>query len=53
MTNVRLAPFLFLLLAALVSCGSPAPAPGAASRAPAASAATDLGEISLEISALM
>jgi hypothetical protein len=42
----------FLLLAAVVACGSPALTP-AASRAPASSAAADTEEISLEISALM
>jgi len=48
---VRLAPFL--LLAAVVACGSPALTPGGASGAPAATAAVDTQEISLEISALM
>jgi hypothetical protein len=46
----------FLLLAAVVACGSPALTPGTASRAPAAIAAADTAgaqEISLEISALM
>jgi hypothetical protein len=43
----------FLLFAAVVACGSPALAPGSASRAPAATAAVDSEEISLEISALM
>jgi hypothetical protein len=41
------------LLVALVSCGSPAPTGGSASRAPAATVGIDLEEISLEISALM
>jgi hypothetical protein len=42
----------FLLLAAVVACGSPALTPGGASRA-TATAAVDTQEISLEISALM
>jgi hypothetical protein len=48
---VRLAPF-FLLAAAVIVCGAPTTAP-VASRAPAAPAAADTEEISLEISALM
>jgi hypothetical protein len=43
----------FLVFAVVVSCGSPALTPGSASRAPAATAAVDTQEISLEISALM
>ncbi|HEV8653970.1 MAG TPA: hypothetical protein VGR85_00460 [Candidatus Limnocylindria bacterium] len=43
----------FLLVVAVVACGSPALTPDAGPRAPAASAAADLEEISLEISALM
>jgi hypothetical protein len=43
----------FLLLAAVVACGSPALTPGGASGAPAATPAVDTQEISLEISALM
>jgi hypothetical protein len=43
----------FLLLVALVACGSPALTPGSAPGAPAATAAVDTQEISLEISALM
>jgi hypothetical protein len=43
----------FLLLAVVIACGSPALAPGSASRAPSATAAADTEEISLEISALM
>jgi len=43
----------FLLLAAVVGCGSPALTPGSAPGAPAATAAVDAQEISLEISALM
>jgi hypothetical protein len=43
----------FLLLAAVIACGSPALTPGTASRALAATAAADAEEISLEISALM
>jgi hypothetical protein len=42
----------FLLLAVVVACGAPAPA-GSAPGAPAATAAVDTQEISLEISALM
>jgi hypothetical protein len=42
----------FLVLAAVIACGSPA-LTSSASRAPAATAATDTEEISLEISALM
>jgi len=41
------------LLAAVVACASPALTPDGASRAPAATAAVDVEEISLEISALM
>ena len=47
---MRLAPFL--LLAAVVGCGSPTLTPGSAPDAPAATAAVDQ-EISLEISAMM
>jgi len=43
----------FLLLAAVVACGSPALIPGSAPRAPAAADAADLEEVTLEISALM
>jgi hypothetical protein len=43
----------FLLLAAIVGCGAPALTPGSAPVAPAATAAADTQEISLEISALM
>jgi hypothetical protein len=43
----------FLLLAAVVGCGSPGLTPGSAPLAPAATAAVDTQEISLEISALM
>jgi hypothetical protein len=43
----------FLLLAAVISCASPALTPGSASRAPIATTAADVQEISLEISALM
>jgi hypothetical protein len=43
----------FLLLAAVIACGSPPLTPSSAARAPAATAATDTEEISLEISALM
>jgi hypothetical protein len=46
-----LAPF-FLLVLAVVACGSSAITPGSAPTGPAASAA-DIQEISLEISALM
>ncbi|HEY6201937.1 MAG TPA: hypothetical protein VI056_02735 [Candidatus Limnocylindria bacterium] len=48
---MRLAPFL--LLVAVVACGSPALKPGSAPDAPASTAAADTVEISLEISALM
>jgi hypothetical protein len=48
-----LAPFLLFLFATLVACGSPAQAPGSAPREPAATAAGDIEEISLEISSLM
>jgi hypothetical protein len=44
-----LAPFI-LLAAVAFACGSPAQAPGSA---PAATAAADVEEISLEISSLM
>jgi len=50
---VRLAPFLLLVFAAAVACGSPALTPGTAPGAPAATAAAETQEISLEISALM
>jgi hypothetical protein len=43
----------FVLLAAVVACGAPVLTPGSAPRAPAASDAADLEEVSLEISALM
>jgi hypothetical protein len=43
----------FLLLAVVVACGSPALRPASAPGAPAATAAVDTQEISLEISALM
>jgi hypothetical protein len=43
----------FLLFAAVVACGSPVLTPGSAPGAPAATAAVDTEEISLEISALM
>jgi hypothetical protein len=43
----------FLLLAAVVACGSPALTPGSAPRAPATADAADLEELTLEISALM
>jgi len=43
----------FLLLAGIIACGSPALTPAAAPGAPAATAAVDTQEISLEISALM
>ncbi|MEO8632819.1 MAG: hypothetical protein ABI466_05625 [Chloroflexota bacterium] len=48
---MRLAPFL--LFVAIVACGSPAVTSGSAPRAPAATAAVDIEEVSLEISALM
>jgi hypothetical protein len=41
-----------LVLAAVVACGSPL-TPSSASRAPAVTTASDVQEISLEISALM
>jgi hypothetical protein len=47
-----LAPFL-LLAAVVLACGSPEQIPGAAPRVPAASAAGDIEEVSLEISSLM
>jgi hypothetical protein len=43
----------FLLLAAVVACGSPALTPGSAPRAPATADAAELEEVTLEISALM
>jgi hypothetical protein len=43
----------FLLLAAVVACGSPALTPGSAPRAPATADTADLEELTLEISALM
>jgi hypothetical protein len=41
------------MFAAVVACGSPVLTPGSAPGAPAATAAFDAEEISLEISALM
>jgi hypothetical protein len=48
-----LAPFLLSLVATVIACGSPALTPNTASRAPVATAAGDIQEVSLEISALM
>jgi len=48
---MRLAPFV--LLVAIVACGSPVLTSGSAPRAAVASDAADVEEVSLEISALM